>query len=262
MRAPYSRNLFDLACEQAERYADRVAVISGETRATYPELVQRARRVAAALRAAGIGRGDRVGMLVNNRIEWIDVCLGAAAIGAVPVPVQHLVEAARDRFPDRGFARARAVRARPVRRPGLRRRPHGAAAEARRSATRRSETVVILRRRFGARRPDYATSFASPPLEEAAAAGRARRRRRHRLHPLHLRVDRVSQGGPAPARRHDRERVQHRRAPGPAARRAGAPATAAVLVLRLGQRACCATFTHGATLVLQEPVRRRRRRST
>jgi fatty-acyl-CoA synthase len=86
MRAPYSRNLFDLACEQAERYPDRVAVISGETRATYPELLQRARRVAAALRAAGIGRGDRIGMLVNNRIEWVDICLGAAAIGAVPVP--------------------------------------------------------------------------------------------------------------------------------------------------------------------------------
>lgn len=86
MRAPYSRNLFDLACEQSERYPDELAVIAGEASATYPELAQRAGRVSAALRAAGLRRGDRVGLLVNNRLEWIEVCIGAAAIGAVPVP--------------------------------------------------------------------------------------------------------------------------------------------------------------------------------
>ena len=87
MRAPYSRNLFDLLCEQAERYPDRVAVVSGETRATYPELLRRARRVAAALRAHGVRRGDRVGMLVNNCIEWVEICFGAAATGATVVPL-------------------------------------------------------------------------------------------------------------------------------------------------------------------------------
>ena len=86
MRAPYSRNLFDLICEQAERYPDGVAVISGEACATYPDLAQRVRRVASALRAADIRRGERIGMLVNNRTEWIEICIGAAAIGAIPVP--------------------------------------------------------------------------------------------------------------------------------------------------------------------------------
>jgi fatty-acyl-CoA synthase len=87
MRAPYSRNLFDLMCEQAERYPDRVAVIDDQARATYPELLQRIRRVASALRAAGIRRGERIGMLVNNRMEWIEICIGAAALGAIPVPM-------------------------------------------------------------------------------------------------------------------------------------------------------------------------------
>jgi fatty-acyl-CoA synthase len=86
MRAPYSRTLFDLLCEQAERYPDRTAVIAGASRATYPELLNSAQCVAAALRSFGIRRGDRVGMLVSNRLEWLQICFGAAAIGATVVP--------------------------------------------------------------------------------------------------------------------------------------------------------------------------------
>ena len=86
MRAPYSRNLIDLVCEQAERYPAHAAVIADGQRFTYADLAERAGRVAGALRQAGIGRGDRIAMLVNNRVEWIDICLGAAALGAVAVP--------------------------------------------------------------------------------------------------------------------------------------------------------------------------------
>ena len=45
MRAPYSRNLFDLICEQAGHHSDRLAVISGDARVTYRELEHRARLV-------------------------------------------------------------------------------------------------------------------------------------------------------------------------------------------------------------------------
>lgn len=86
MRAPFSRNLFDLACEQAERYPERLALIAGETRLTYRQLEQRARAVAAGLAAAGVGRGDRVGLLVDNRAEWVEICFGIAAVGATAVP--------------------------------------------------------------------------------------------------------------------------------------------------------------------------------
>src|SRR5438105_2012822 len=86
MRSPRSRTLFDLLCEQAKRYPERIAVICGEREVTYPQLADRAGRIAAALRARGIGRGDRVGILVNNRLEWLEACLGAAALGAVAVP--------------------------------------------------------------------------------------------------------------------------------------------------------------------------------
>ena len=86
MTPPYSRTLFDLLREQAERFAGRLAVICGARQVTYRELADGAGRIAAALRGRGIGRGERVGILVNNRLEWLEACCGAAALGAVAVP--------------------------------------------------------------------------------------------------------------------------------------------------------------------------------
>ena len=86
MRPPDSRTLFDLLREQAELYPDCIAVICGERLATYRDLADGAGRIGAALRANGIGHGDRVGILVNNRLEWLEACFGATALGAVAVP--------------------------------------------------------------------------------------------------------------------------------------------------------------------------------
>jgi fatty-acyl-CoA synthase len=86
MKPPYSRTLFELLCEQAERHPERVAVICGERRATYRDLADGAGRIGAALRERGIGRGDRVGILINNRLEWLETCFGATALGAMAVP--------------------------------------------------------------------------------------------------------------------------------------------------------------------------------
>jgi fatty-acyl-CoA synthase len=86
MRAPYSRTLFDLACEQAERYPDREAVVGGGCRLTYAGLRDSALRIAGGLRALGVGQHDRVGLLLDNRPEWVETCFGVAALGAVLVP--------------------------------------------------------------------------------------------------------------------------------------------------------------------------------
>jgi fatty-acyl-CoA synthase len=84
--SPYSRTLFELACEQAERLPERPAVVCGERVSTYRDLAARAGRIAAALRARGFRRGDRIGILINNRLEWLEAVLGATALGAVAVP--------------------------------------------------------------------------------------------------------------------------------------------------------------------------------
>ncbi|MGC2415155.1 MAG: class I adenylate-forming enzyme family protein [Stellaceae bacterium] len=86
MKPPGSRTLFELLREQAARYPGHIAVNCGERKVGYPDLADGAGRIGAALRAHGIGRGDRVGILVNNRLEWLEACFGATALGAVAVP--------------------------------------------------------------------------------------------------------------------------------------------------------------------------------
>jgi len=87
MRPPHGRTLFDLVLEQAERGPQRVAVIDGERVATYRDLAGAAARLAAGMRGRGIGRGDRVGVLIGNRLEWLETVIGATALGAVAVPL-------------------------------------------------------------------------------------------------------------------------------------------------------------------------------
>src|SRR5262245_56813486 len=54
---------------------------------TYRELDELTSRLARALRAAGVGRGDRVAILDLNHPAHLELVIGAAKLGAVPVPV-------------------------------------------------------------------------------------------------------------------------------------------------------------------------------
>lgn len=85
MEAPFSRTLADLIFEQAERRGPRPAVIWQDQVISYSELCARAARVAASLRAHGVRRGDRVGLLVNNRPEWLEAFFGTTIAGGVVV---------------------------------------------------------------------------------------------------------------------------------------------------------------------------------
>ncbi len=61
-------------------------MISGDDAITWRDLCFRARQAAGLLREYGIGRGDRVGLLMNNRPEWLEVAFGAWLLGAVVTP--------------------------------------------------------------------------------------------------------------------------------------------------------------------------------
>lgn len=64
-----------------------VFVPTGE-RFTYSELNRRGERAAALLRdRLGIGKGDRVGLLAHNRVEYVDLFFAAAKAGIVLVPL-------------------------------------------------------------------------------------------------------------------------------------------------------------------------------
>lgn len=87
MQPPTSRTFPELLRELAAVAPDRCAVIDGAVSVTYAGLAQRAHLVTNALRAAGVKRGDRVGVLLSNRIEWLEIFFGASAAGAVVVPI-------------------------------------------------------------------------------------------------------------------------------------------------------------------------------
>jgi fatty-acyl-CoA synthase len=54
---------------------------------TYAELDQRADRAASALAEAGVGPGDRVGLLQANRTEFVEALAGIHRLGAIAVPM-------------------------------------------------------------------------------------------------------------------------------------------------------------------------------
>ena len=82
MQAPNSRTFFDLLVENAARYQKALAAVDARKSITYEELAARARRVASRLRHEGIGRGDVVGLLLDNRITWLEIFFGVTALGA------------------------------------------------------------------------------------------------------------------------------------------------------------------------------------
>jgi fatty-acyl-CoA synthase len=87
VRAPFSRTLFDLLCEQTERTPSALAVVSRSVEFTYGDVLARVRRIAGALRKHGVARGHRVGAVLGNRIEWLDLAFGCSAVGATFVPL-------------------------------------------------------------------------------------------------------------------------------------------------------------------------------
>lgn len=86
MKAPLARTYFDLCQEQAARYGEDPAIIHAGQTVGYRSLAGKAAQVAAALRAEGVRYGDRIGILIPNRPEWIEIAIGAGGAGAVAVP--------------------------------------------------------------------------------------------------------------------------------------------------------------------------------
>jgi long-chain acyl-CoA synthetase len=74
---------------QVERIPDDDAIIdpTREKTLTFSETREMAHRVAGGLASLGIGKGDTVAIMLNNRWEFIPIDLGAAYLGAVPFSI-------------------------------------------------------------------------------------------------------------------------------------------------------------------------------
>lgn len=89
------RNLGYFFDETVRRVPDKVCIVDlffgDERTVTYRQLDERMNRVAAILSRLGVNPGERVGMLVGNRIEFLEFFFGSMRMGAIPVPINtHL----------------------------------------------------------------------------------------------------------------------------------------------------------------------------
>ncbi len=81
----------------AEKHPDVTAVILDEHRMSYAEMASAAKRVASALAAKGIGKGDKVALMIPNTPHFPIIYYGILHTGATVVPVnvlytQHEIE--------------------------------------------------------------------------------------------------------------------------------------------------------------------------
>ena len=81
-----------------ERYPESEAVVFPDSRCTYAELRAASIDRARALRGAGVGRGDFVGLLIPADVDNIELLLGLWRLGAIPVPINQRFKAAELSF--------------------------------------------------------------------------------------------------------------------------------------------------------------------
>jgi acyl-CoA synthetase (AMP-forming)/AMP-acid ligase II len=74
-----------MVAEAVARNPDGEALVCGATRMTWREIAQRSAQIAAGFQKLGLQRGDRVAVLLGNRIEFVLTMLGAAHAGLVTV---------------------------------------------------------------------------------------------------------------------------------------------------------------------------------
>ncbi|MQY30425.1 class I adenylate-forming enzyme family protein [Nocardia aurantia] len=86
-----ARTVDELVRLRALRDGSATAVIDPLARLTYTELDTGTADLAAALLAAGIGKGTRVGLIMPNGVDWVRIAIAVTRLGAVLVPLSTLL---------------------------------------------------------------------------------------------------------------------------------------------------------------------------
>ena len=87
MRPPRAKTIPDLLDELAERYPEHDALVGSGTRLSYRALRGEVRRLAKGLHALGVRRGDKVGILMGNRPEWLLADFAITLLGGTMVAI-------------------------------------------------------------------------------------------------------------------------------------------------------------------------------
>jgi acyl-CoA ligase (AMP-forming) (exosortase A-associated) len=94
-RDSMSQLIHALLFDRAEHQPDAQALGAHGVAMSYRELAARTRAFAGAAVAAGVGRLDRVAVWLDKRVETVVSIMGAAAAGAVFVPINPVLRAAQ-----------------------------------------------------------------------------------------------------------------------------------------------------------------------
>lgn len=87
MDAWQPKRIGDLPAAAAERWGEREALLFNGRRWTHAELAEEVDRVARGLVGIGVEPGDKVGIWMTNRPEWLFLMYAVARVGAVMVPL-------------------------------------------------------------------------------------------------------------------------------------------------------------------------------
>lgn len=79
----------------AQRHPDQIGVVAGDDEMTYLELEGTANRLANLLASRGVGRGQRVGLLLDKSLQAVTGLYGVMKTGAAYVPLDPAAPAAR-----------------------------------------------------------------------------------------------------------------------------------------------------------------------
>jgi long-chain acyl-CoA synthetase len=79
------KSIWAMVSDAASQNPDGEALVCGDRRMTWREVAQQSAQIAAGLRKLGLRSGDRVALLLGNRIEFVLAMFGAAHLGAVTV---------------------------------------------------------------------------------------------------------------------------------------------------------------------------------
>ena len=74
-------------------YPERTAFASRDEQSTFRELHDRVGRIAAALTKHGFRKGDRLGLLLPNEPEYVELVYACAWLGVIAVPLNTRLSA-------------------------------------------------------------------------------------------------------------------------------------------------------------------------
>ena len=85
--------LSDVIERNAQLYGDRLAFVADGQRISHREYASRVERLAAGLAGIGLAAGERVAVLAQNCLAYVDLYGAAARLGLILVPVNWRLSA-------------------------------------------------------------------------------------------------------------------------------------------------------------------------